>query len=153
MDLHPDFNDLLAELVHAKVEFVIIGGYAVGRHAKPRATKDLDVLVSGSDANLERVAHALEEFGAPPNVVNAARTMGADEVVYLGREPVRVDILRTADGIDTDAVIKRAVRTRVGDLDVAVIALDDLIVNKKASGRPQDLADVAVLERVVASRT
>ncbi len=87
MDLHPDFRDLLAELVQEKVEFVVIGGYAVGRHAKPRATKDLDVLVSGTNANLQRVARALERFGAPPDVVRAARAMAKDEVVYLGREP------------------------------------------------------------------
>ncbi len=64
---------------------------------------------------------------------------------------MRIGILRTADGIDTDAVIARGVLTRVGDLDVPISALDDLIANKKASGRPQDLADVSVLERVKAS--
>jgi predicted nucleotidyltransferase len=148
MDLHPDFKDLLADLVREKVEFAIIGGYAVGMHAKPRATKDLDVLVSGNEANLERAARALEHFGAPANVVQATRTMAKDEVVYLGREPVRIDIMRSADGIDTDAVIARAVKTRIDGVDVPVIALADLIANKKASGRPQDLADVAVLERV-----
>src|SRR5438105_3276114 len=101
MDLHPDFRDLLAELVHCGVEFAIIGGYAVGHHAKPRATKDLDVLVSGSGENLARVADALGRFGAPAHVVEAARHMREDEVVYLGAEPVRIDILRRADGIAT----------------------------------------------------
>ena len=148
MDLHPDFSDLLAELVHEKVEFVVIGGYAVGAHAKPRATKDLDILVTGSDVNLARVSRALERFGAPIEVVRAARSMAEDDVVYLGREPVRIDILRRADGIDTEAVIARAVTARVGELVVPIIALDDLIANKKASARPQDLTDVALLERV-----
>src|SRR5690349_3138220 len=98
MDLHPDFKDLLVEFVHCAVEFVLIGGYAVGLHVKPRATKDIDLLVAGSQQNLERVASALERFGAPPNVVAAARRMGPTEVVYLGVAPVRVDILRSADG-------------------------------------------------------
>jgi predicted nucleotidyltransferase len=61
MDLHPDFRDLLAEFVRAKVEFAVIGGYAVGSHAKPRATKDLDVLVAGTPENLARVARALAD--------------------------------------------------------------------------------------------
>jgi len=149
MDLHPDFRDLLAEFVRARVSFVVLGGYAVGHHAKPRATKDLDVLVSGAGDNLERVGRALEAFGAPPNVVLAARNLQPTEVVYLGVEPVRIDILRTADGIDTEAVIPRHVEAKLGDLVVPVIALDDLIANKRAAGRPQDLADVALLERVV----
>lgn len=148
MDLHPDFRDLLAELVRAKVRFALIGGYAVGHHAKPRATKDLDVLVSGSADNLENVAQALKAFGAPPNVVEAARHMQEDDVVYLGKEPVRVDILRRADGVDTEKVLERTVTVAVGELQIPVISLLDLIANKKASGRPQDLADVALLERI-----
>jgi predicted nucleotidyltransferase len=147
MDLHPDFKDLLAEFARCAVEFVLIGGYAVGIHVKPRATKDLDLLVAGNEHNLERVATALERFGAPPNVVAAARRLAPTEVVYLGVAPVRIDILRTADGIDTDQVIQRARKITVGGLAVPVISIDDLIANKRASGRPRDLADVELLER------
>lgn len=148
MDLHPDFRDLLAELVRCAVSFAILGGYAVGHHAKPRATKDLDLLVAGSEENLERLARALTSFGAPPNVVAAAREMKPTEVVFLGAPPVRVDILRAADGIETEAVLARSVPVDLGQLEVKVIALDDLIANKRAAGRPQDLADVVLLERV-----
>jgi hypothetical protein len=90
MDLHPDFRDLLAEFVRSKVRFVLLGGYAVGIHAKPRATKDLDLLVSGEGDNLERVAAALAAFGAPAMVVDAARRMSKSEIVYLGAPPVRI---------------------------------------------------------------
>jgi hypothetical protein len=137
----------LAEFVREKVEFVLIGGYAVGRYTKPRATKDLDLLVAGAPTNLERVARALERFGAPKDVVAHARTLGADEVLYLGHDPVRIDVLRRADGIDTDATISRAIHTTVGDMTIPIISLDDLIANKRASGRPQDLADLALLEK------
>jgi Nucleotidyl transferase of unknown function (DUF2204) len=147
LDLHPDFRDLLAEFVRAGVRFALIGGYAVGYHAKPRATKDLDLLVSGEGDNLARVAAGLERFGAPAAVVEAARVMGPTEVVYLGVEPVRIDILRAADGIDTERVLSRAVTLSLGSLVIPVIAIDDLIANKRASGRPRDLGDVEMLER------
>jgi predicted nucleotidyltransferase len=148
VDLHPDFRDLLAELVRSAVEFAILGGYAVGHHAKPRATKDLDLLVSGSSGNLEKLASALETFGAPGNVVAAARTMQPTDVVFLGVPPVRIDILRSADGIETESVLARAEAVDLNGLLVKVIALSDLIANKRAAGRPQDLADVELLERV-----
>ena len=64
MDLHPDFKDLLAEFARSKVSYALLGGYAVGYHAKPRATKDLDLLLSGLGDNLERAASALAAFGA-----------------------------------------------------------------------------------------
>jgi Nucleotidyl transferase AbiEii toxin, Type IV TA system len=149
MDLHPDFRDLLAEFARENVNYAVIGGYAVGHHARPRATKDLDLLVSPSGDNLERVARALERFGAAPNVVAAVKNLGEAEVVYLGVPPVRVDILRSADGIDdVDATLARAERASPGDLTIPILALDDLIANKRAAARPQDLADVALLERV-----
>ena len=147
MDLHPDFNDLLVEFVRCGVRFVLLGGYAVGIHVKPRATKDLDLLVSGAEHNLSRVADALTAFGAPASVIEAARNMKPTEIVYLGVPPVRIDILRAADGVDTEQTIGRAVAITVGDLTIPVISLQDLIANKRASGRPQDLADVALLER------
>ena len=148
MELHPDFKDLLEEFVRCGVRFVLLGGYAVGVHAKPRATKDLDLLVSAAGDNLVRVAAALTAFGAPTHVVEAARNMQPTEVVYLGVPPVRIDILQQADGIDTEQTLGRAMTVNVGDLAIPVISLEDLIANKSAAGRSQDLADVALLERV-----
>ncbi len=148
MDLHPDFKDFLAEFARSGAKYAVLGGYAVGYHAKPRATKDLDVLVSARGDNLERVASALASFGAPQNVVVAARTMAPADVVYLGIPPVRIDLLRSADGIDAEEAIARAELVPLGDLVIPLLALDDLIANKRAAGRPQDLADVALLERV-----
>jgi hypothetical protein len=149
MDLHPDFRDLLAEFAREKVSYAVVGGYAVGHHAKPRATKDLDLLVSPSGDNLERVGRALEQFGAPANVIAAVKRLAPTEIVYLGVPPVRVDILRSADGIeDVDATLGRAVHASLDDLTVPILGLDDLVANKRAAGRPQDLADVALLEKV-----
>jgi predicted nucleotidyltransferase len=148
MELHPDFKDLLAEFARSKVRYALLGGYAVGYHTKPRATKDLDLLVSGVGDNLERAAQALAAFGAPANVVESVRTLQPDEVAYLGAPPVRIDLLRSADGIETEPVLDRASPALVDGISIPIIALEDLIANKRAAGRPQDLADVVQLERV-----
>jgi hypothetical protein len=148
MELHPDFSDLLAEFVHGKVRFVVLGGYAVGHHGKPRATKDLDLLISREDGNLERAALAVSRFGAPGSVVEDVRNLGINEIAFLGVAPVHVDIMCRADGIDTESVLSRAVLVMVSGLAVPVICREDLIANKRASGRPQDLADVALLEKM-----
>lgn len=82
MDLHPDFNDLLVEFVRGSVRFVVLGGYAVGHHGKPRATKDLDLLLSSEGDNLERAASAIARFGAPRDIVSHVRTV--TEKMYPG---------------------------------------------------------------------
>ena len=156
-----DFNSLLVRYVLERLlyrlgasknadDFVLKGALLfVAWSARPhRATKDLDLLVSGDGDNLERVARALGAFGAPRHIVEAAGRMTPTEIVYLGAPPVRIDILRSADGIDTEETIARAGSIHVGTLVVPIISRGDLIANKKASGRAQDLADVAALERV-----
>jgi predicted nucleotidyltransferase len=149
MGLHPDFHDLLAEFVRSAVRFVLLGGYAVAVHARPRATMNLDLLVSGEQGNLEKMAAALSAFGAPAGVVAPAREMTPTQILYLGVPPVRIDLLRQADGVDTEQAMERAFLVQLGELTVPVIALEDLIANKRGSGRPQDLADVVRLERAV----
>jgi hypothetical protein len=86
-------------------------------------------------------------------VIAGARNMAPNDVVYLGVPPVRIDLLRSADGIDAEQTIARAELVPVTGLVISIILLDDLITNKRAAGRPQDLADVALLERVRASRS
>jgi predicted nucleotidyltransferase len=152
MNLPPDFRELLEAFVREGVEHVVIGGYAFAFHAEPRATKDLDILLEGSDGNRERAARALARYGAPPNVVEATRTISETEVVYLGRPPLRIDLLRAIDGVSTVDVLKNAVPASWEGTPIRVIALEDLIANKRAAGRPQDLADVTKLERVRARR-
>jgi hypothetical protein len=148
MDLPLDFRELLEEFAREGVDHLIIGGYAVAFHARPRATKDLDLLLRGSSGNLERAAAALGRFGAPDNVVSAARSMGDADIVYFGQPPLRIDLLRKIDGVDTEEAFARAVAGQWHDLAIRVIALDDLVANKEAAGRPQDLADVRLLRRV-----
>jgi predicted nucleotidyltransferase len=152
MNLPSDFKELLEEFAREGVEHVVIGGYAFAFHVEPRATKDLDLLIEGSDENRARAARALARYGAPPNVVEATRTLAETEIVYLGRPPLRIDLLRAIDGVSTANVLKNAVPATWEGMPIRVIALDDLIANKRAAGRAQDLTDVAKLERVRAKQ-
>jgi predicted nucleotidyltransferase len=146
MNLPSDFKELLEEFARERVEHVVIGGYAFAFHAEPRATKDLDVFLEGSEENRERAARALARYGAPQNVVEATRTIAETEVVYLGKPPLRIDFLRAIDGVAAADVLRNAVAATWDGTPIRVISLDDLIANKRAAGRPQDLADVAKLE-------
>jgi hypothetical protein len=152
MKLPPDFRDPLEEFARERVEHVVIGGYAFAVHVQPRATKDLDVLLEGSAENRERAARALTRYGAPANVVEATRNLADGEIVYLGQPPLRIDLLRSIDGVTTIDVLRNAVPATWDGLSFRVIALDDLIANKRAAARPQDLADVVMLERARAGR-
>jgi predicted nucleotidyltransferase len=148
LGLPTDFVDLLTELERSGVRYVVLGGYAVGFHDRPRTTKDLDLLIDSTPRNVERAAQALSAFGAPRSVLQAFRAAADDEVVWMGVPPVRIDLLRTADGIEFRSCYPRRQRVRVGALEVSVIGLDDLIANKRAADRPQDRADVLRLLRV-----
>lgn len=152
MDLPPDFRDLLAELDGEGVEFVLVGGWAVAFHGRPRATKDIDFVLRGSAENLERTARALGAFGAPASLCSAVREMQPTDVVYLGQPPLRVDFLREIDGVGTEDLFARAVNVTLDDVPLRVVSLDDLIANKRAAGRPQDIRDAEFLEKVRARR-
>src|SRR3984957_885049 len=148
MKLPSDFRERLEEFAREGVEHVVIGGYAFAYHVEPRATKDLDVFLEGSEENRERAARALARYGAPQNVVEATRNLAESEIVYLGRPPLRIDLLRAIDGVAAADVRRNALPAMWDGTPIRIIALDDLITNKRAAGRPQDLADVVKLERV-----
>ncbi len=152
MDLAPDFKDLLEEFARDGVELVLVGGYAVAYHGRPRATKDIDLVLVGTTANLERAARALERFGAPPSVVSAVLTMSVDDVVYMGQPPLRIDFLRSIDGVDTAELFARSIVGELDGIPLRVISIDDLIENKRTVGRKQDKIDVEFLEQVRAKR-
>ena len=152
MKLHPDFKDFLAVLASEGVEYLLVGGYAVAFHARPRATKDIDFWVSSTPENLERLVRALTRFGAPGSVVLAARTAGDDDVLWMGQPPTRIDIIRTIAGVDFARAYPNRVRAEWDNVPVVVIGGDDLITNKRAADRDQDRLDVSVLLAAKAQR-
>jgi len=149
-ELFDEFRDLLIELHDAGAEFVVVGGHAVAFHGHPRATKDLDVLVRPSPANAERVYRALAAFGAPLHAfeVSAADFASYDGILQMGVPPRRIDIINRASGISFDEAIASGARFDLEGRSIRVIGREALIRNKRAVGRPQDVADVAALERL-----
>lgn len=142
-----DFVDLLAAFGDAEVRYLVIGGYAVGYHDRPRTTKDLDILLDREPQNIGRACRSLLEFGAHIDVVSHLEAAIDDEVVWMGHPPLRVDFLKDAPGVDfADAWTRRVVSSWSG-VAVNVISRVDLIRSKRASGREQDLIDARNLER------
>lgn len=144
---NPDFKDLLAALNGANALYLVVGGHAVGVHTRPRATKDLDIWIGEDPENLRRVAEALRSFGAPEAICQSLENADPDDIVWFGRAPNRVDFLQRLPGVAFEAALSRATRTHAFGLRVPVISIGDLIANKRAVGREQDLRDVRALER------
>ena len=143
--LPDDFKDFIKCLNSNNVRYLLIGGWAVGLHGSPRATKDIDFLVAIDNENLERLQKALLDFNAPPFNIKSFGKSGS--VIRMGRSPIQIDIINKADGIDMEDVYPRKTLMNVDGLDIQVVSKDDLITNKRASGREQDTADAAKLEK------
>ena len=146
MALHPDFCDLLSAFAADEVRYLLVGGYAVAFHARPRFTKDLDVWVDARPENLERVERALSRFGAPGEVIEALRTASHDDVVWMGAPPVRIDVVKGIPGISFTQAWPNRVEAEIDGVPLFVIGKSDLVIAKRASGRPQDLLDLEALE-------
>ena len=145
----PDFLDLLRALLAAEARFMIVGAYAVGVHGHPRATKDLDVWVEASSANAPKVMAALRDFGAPLMGLTEAELTHPGIGLQIGVEPGRIDILTMVSGVRFEDAWPSSVQANFPEgVRCHVIGLSHLLQNKEASARPQDLADVAALQRL-----
>lgn len=147
IELFDDFRDILVELHHAGARFVVLGGHAVAFHGHPRATKDLDVLVEANPDNAKRVYAALAAFGAPLSAfeVGVEDFASYDGVLQLGVPPRRIDIINRADGITFAEAVADGESFTLDGCEIPVIGRSALIKNKRAAGRPQDIADVKAL--------
>jgi len=140
-----DFREFLKLLNEHGAEYLLIGGYAVGYHGYPRATADMDVWVSRTRANAERVAAALREFGFALPEVTPELFLEPDRIVRMGVPPLRLEITTGISGVEFADCYGRRVAAVIDGLPVSVIALADLRTNKQASGRHKDLADLEQL--------
>jgi hypothetical protein len=140
-----DFKELLSLFNAAGVKYLIVGAFALAHFGRPRYTKDLDIWVDPRSDNPARVFGALAKFGAPLAGVSVDDFADEDAVFQIGVEPLRIDILVGVSGLAFEEAWPRRLKAEYGGLPVNVIARDDYIANKRASGRPQDLRDVETL--------
>ncbi len=143
----PPMDENLKQLLSAfnanHVRYVVIGGYAVFVHGQPRMTKDLDVLIESSPENATVTYKALAEFGAPLEKFTVADFADGKTVGRFGVPPICFEVIQKIDGVDFATVHANSIPIMIDDeVPAPYISADDLITNKLASGRPQDLADV-----------
>ena len=146
--LNKDYRDMIECLLKAGVDFMLVGGYAVALHGWPRTTFDIDFWIMANPENAKAVMRAITSFGAPLMGLTEADFHRPGMVFQIGTEPQRIDIISAVDGLDYADASLRAVTMNVDGLEIKVVSLDDLIVNKRASGRPKDIADAVMLEKL-----
>lgn len=143
--MNQDFSDLLRAFNDEGVRYLIVGGYALIKYTEPRYTKDLDIWVSPDADNARRVFQALLKYGAPVTHMSPADFMRKGFFFTMGLAPNRVDILFDLTGLNFENAWEQRVTARVGDNETHFLSRVDLIINKEAVGRKQDLADVEKL--------
>jgi hypothetical protein len=145
MEVQRDFRDLLELLNAHKVEYMIVGAYALAFHGAPRYTGDIDIYVRPDPENAQRVMVALNDFGFGSAGLKAADFEIGDKVVQLGFPPVRVDIVTSITGISWEEAVSGRVEGTYGDIRVHYIGREQFISNKRVLGRKKDLADLEAL--------
>jgi len=145
MELDKDFNEFVELFLEHNVRFLIVGGYALAAHGLPRATGDLDAWVWINPENAQNIMRALNAFGFQNLSLTESDFSKEDSIIQLGYPPFRIDILTSIDGVAFDQAWEKKIVVELNGMNVPFIGRDDLIANKKAAGRPQDLADVSRL--------
>ena len=144
--LNKDYREMLQCLLEEKVRFLLVGAYALAVHGFPRATKDIDFFVWATPENATNLVRALARFGAPLHDISESDFSTAGTVFQIGNSPRRIDILTNISGIEFEHAYANRKNIFLEGLDIPVISVSDLIANKRASGRSQDLVDVERLE-------
>jgi hypothetical protein len=148
MRIEKDFKEFLASLVSEKAKFLIVGGFAYAIYAEPRYTKDLDLFIERSDKNADKVLAAVRDFLGDSLGLKKSDLLTPKTFIQLGFPPLRIDLTTHCDGIVFKDAWANRVAGKYGDVDVFFLSLDDLIKNKTATGRDQDLVDVKYLKKV-----
>lgn len=140
--LNSDFKEFLESLNANKVRYLVVGGFAVAIHGYPRYTKDIDIWVEMEQENTSRLIRALEQFGFSSLGLKPEDFLVEDQIIQLGYPPRRIDILVTLPGVEFSACYEAKTTHNINGIQVNFISKENLIKNKRASGRHQDLADL-----------
>ena len=142
IELHPDFKDFLRLLNSHAVEYLVVGGYAVGYHGYPRATGDIDIWIPVDEQTPRRTAAALRDFGMPEEDVSEDLFTEKGKVIRMGVPPVRIEVITSASGVDFKECFDRRAVVIIEGVPVNFISLEDLKRNKQEIGRHKDLEDL-----------
>ena len=146
MSLSSDWKEFL-ELLNARgVEYLVVGAHSLAFHGRPRYTGDLDVLVRPSKTNAVALVELLSDFGFAGSKFTPVDFAENDQVIQLGRPPYRIDLLTSLTGVSNEDAFARKIAAEIDGIPVFVLSKEHLIQNKRAVGRPQDLADLTELE-------
>lgn len=146
MELAPDFDEFCALLRDHHVEFVIVGAHALALHGAPRFTGDLDILIRPTVENAERLLNALQAFGFPTSPLTTERIIVPRTIIEMGVAPVQIHVMSAISGVTWDEVWDGREDAALGSGTVGFIGRTEFIKNKRAAGRPKDLADIAAIE-------
>ena len=145
--LPKDFKELLQLLNSKKIEYLVVGGYAVALYGYPRATGDMDIWIAISKGNAHKTVEALKEFGFSAPQLKEELFLEKEKNIRMGNPPLCIEILTSIDGVEFAECYENKKTVTIDDIDINFISLEDLKKNKKASGRYQDLADLENLEK------
>ena len=147
-----DYEELLRLFNKHKVKYCLVGAFAVAFYSIPRYTKDMDIFIEATLENGKRIVRALHDFGFSSLKLSEKDFSEKGKTIQLGYEPIRIDLVTSIDGCDFARVWKYKKRGRYGEQPVFFIGFDDLVKNKKASARKQDLTDLENLNRPPAGK-
>jgi hypothetical protein len=145
MVLHQDYKELLELLNNNKVEYLIVGAYALGFYGNPRNTGDIDIWINVSRENAKRIIKSLIDFGVESLGYKESDFLEKNSIIQIGVPPVRVDILTSISGIEFEDAVVNKETIMIDGIEVFYISKSDFIKNKKASGRLKDLADIEAI--------
>jgi len=145
MELAPDFDEFFGSLIARDVEFLIVGAYALALHGAPRFTGDIDVFIRPTTANAERVLAAIAAFGFPSAGLRPEDLTSPDRILQMGVEPVQIHVMSAISGVTWDEAWAGRQSGRCGSRDLPFIGRREFVVNKRATGRLKDLADIQAL--------
>ena len=138
VELPKDFKDFLRLLNDEKVDYLLIGGYAVGYYGYPRATNDIDIWIAIHPENSQKVVNVLKKFGFNSPELEPELFLQQDKIIRMGHPPMRIEILTSISGVEFDECLQRKKVDTLAGISVNLISLKDLKRNKKASGRHKD---------------
>ena len=149
MTLAQDFEDFVKLLNLHEVEYMVVGGYALAFHGKPRHTGDLDIWINISENNAARMLGVLKDFGLSSMGFKKEDFLKPGYVSQIGYPPLRIDILNTIDAVEFKDAVQNMNQIKLeNDFMINYIGLKDFVKNKKSSGRSQDLADIQEIEKI-----